>query len=592
MVQADIFKSFYLHKKNSHSNSNPQSPTSKMISNMNNNNNHNSNNHNSSDNNSNAIEIEKGNSDKDLIDYNHEMMENVRSAFLECVRSYYWSRVQKGILDRYSYVTRTLIASVDLGLESVHIGLDDYNFIEKIIDDNNQFFEWPIIRNIYKYLRKNFGFVRKFHRQRIEIISNLLYLFISAHKSSQIKIPYYFSNKRDMVDSVEQALILQESQLLVERAADKLSELQDTLLEYKKTTETLLSILLTLENMLIECRNESVITNVDYHHFLHLIAHDRIAIEKLFRRKSKLKKLENQILLKMQNEIDSNNGKDNTNKDSSNNNNSNIQVKRTKSLLGVISKKWSMSTMKQSSDVSKNTNGPNTDSPTTTSNDINITTTATDNNNNNNNISKSKSLTDLDTSASNNNNTTTTNTNTNTTTGTPLTSIKEKDNTSLVNDLLLSSSDTDDNDNTISIHSPRLAINSNNTSATNNNDNDDNDTFNRLPINTSIKIIFEEISDNDNNKNNDNNDNKIIKLSSKSRERSIRLDNSSAFFHNPFPANLNNSNSNTNTPDLTTHENNSVIDNIISPSMAISSTDSWEPNAHNNSTADNNANNN
>jgi hypothetical protein len=46
------------------------------------------------------------------------LMDSVRSAFLECVRSYYWSRVHKAIIDRHSYIARTLIASVDLGLET------------------------------------------------------------------------------------------------------------------------------------------------------------------------------------------------------------------------------------------------------------------------------------------------------------------------------------------------------------------------------------------------------------------------------------------------------------------------------------------
>ena len=49
-----------------------------------------------------------------------ELMDSVRSAFLECVRSYYWTRVQKGILSRHSYVTRTLTASIDLGLETTN----------------------------------------------------------------------------------------------------------------------------------------------------------------------------------------------------------------------------------------------------------------------------------------------------------------------------------------------------------------------------------------------------------------------------------------------------------------------------------------
>ena len=48
------------------------------------------------------------------------LMENVRNAFLECVRSYYWTRVHKAIIDRHSFVARTLIASVDLGLETTH----------------------------------------------------------------------------------------------------------------------------------------------------------------------------------------------------------------------------------------------------------------------------------------------------------------------------------------------------------------------------------------------------------------------------------------------------------------------------------------
>ena len=92
-----------------------------------------------------------------------QLMDSVRGAFLECVRAYYWTRVQKGlcrrlkidiciflyyitcmiysfisnhlfmymyvlvllivdagILSRHSFVTRTLTASIDLGLETTN----------------------------------------------------------------------------------------------------------------------------------------------------------------------------------------------------------------------------------------------------------------------------------------------------------------------------------------------------------------------------------------------------------------------------------------------------------------------------------------
>lgn len=157
-----------------------------------------------------------------LQEINPELMVSVRTAFSECVRSYYWTRVQKKILPRYSYVTRTLIASVDLGLETISaVGLQDWDYIVKnvldkpkssasssAVDSYIKFLSKPL-EDAYAFLRNNVPLVESYELQCEEDICLILSYFISAHKHAQTKIPYCCGDVSGEIDTLEQAQVVQ-----------------------------------------------------------------------------------------------------------------------------------------------------------------------------------------------------------------------------------------------------------------------------------------------------------------------------------------------------------------------------------------------
>ncbi len=230
------------------------------------------------------------NSNKKDDTVNEALMDNVRSAFLECVRAYYWTQVHKGIFKRYSYVIRTLVASVDLGLETTGTpGLQDWDYIARMIMRKNiAIFDMNIVNTAFTFLQRKVPRVRRYQQRQVENVSNILTTFIAAHKHAQIKIPHYFGPTSD-IDTIEQVEVVRESQELVEQANDRLRQLNDPLLQYRQTKEKLLLILSKLEIMLAQCKEVAVIMNSDLHHFLDSITEERVAIEVLFSRKSKFK---------------------------------------------------------------------------------------------------------------------------------------------------------------------------------------------------------------------------------------------------------------------------------------------------------------
>ena len=151
------------------------------------------------------------------------------------------------------------------------------------------------MKDIYEILHTNSGYFARYEQTRMEEISNILYLFISAHLHAQLKIPYYFGDNPSP-DTIEQAEVVLESNDLVKLATTYLLDQQDTLLEYRKSKDKALQILSLFEAMLVECKEEAVITNYDLYHFQASIKKDRIALEKLFIKKNELKVLEKDII--------------------------------------------------------------------------------------------------------------------------------------------------------------------------------------------------------------------------------------------------------------------------------------------------------
>ena len=163
------------------------------------------------------------------------------------------------------------------------------------INSSNWYTTTPIIKNIWLYLHNNFSYFAEFEQNRVENVSNILYLFISAHLHAQIKIPYYFG-ENPTPDTIEQAQVVLESNDLVKLATSLLLDLHDILLEYRKSKEKVVQILSLFETMLLQFKEEAVITNSDLHHFQDCIKNEREKVDALFSNAKELKRLESIVL--------------------------------------------------------------------------------------------------------------------------------------------------------------------------------------------------------------------------------------------------------------------------------------------------------
>lgn len=66
-----------------------------------------------------------------------EVLKYVRTVYLEIVRTSYWKAIETGKLQRTSYAVQFLLYSVDLGLDEIskgddnwYLGLKDFDFIQ------------------------------------------------------------------------------------------------------------------------------------------------------------------------------------------------------------------------------------------------------------------------------------------------------------------------------------------------------------------------------------------------------------------------------------------------------------------------------
>ncbi|CAK9251174.1 unnamed protein product [Sphagnum jensenii] len=165
-------------------------------------------------------------------------MASTRNAFLECVRGYYWSKVYRGLLTRHSTVTRVLLGSVDLGLETVGTpGLQDWDYIYSYVQGEDSFIE---------YVR---------------------------HKAPAL---YSWFRSRSN-DTPEQVQVVLESEKMVTAALACLSDHDsEETLRYQRTKEKALLILARQEQLLDQFRQEAIIMSADYSHFASLVQDDRL----------------------------------------------------------------------------------------------------------------------------------------------------------------------------------------------------------------------------------------------------------------------------------------------------------------------------
>lgn len=222
---------------------------------------------------------------------NEQLLVNVRSTFLECVRAFYLHKVRKRVLQRYSDVFRYLMASVDYGLESVATSeLQDWDYIERVVTPHPSLidFKWVLelerVKPIYQFLKRHIKVIRKWDRKFHEDCMNTLNYFVFAHQYAQTKIPSAFDLAHNL-SSPEVEHVVRESQIVVRLAMLKLhSTMHDErMLQYRYTKDKLLGILQVCENVLFDLQSEHIIGTSDLEYFLEMLSEERLAFKKLFR---------------------------------------------------------------------------------------------------------------------------------------------------------------------------------------------------------------------------------------------------------------------------------------------------------------------
>ena len=82
-----------------------------------------------------------------------EVLKYVRTIYLEIVRTSYWKGIESGKLQRTSYAVQFLLYSVDLGLDEISKGLDNWYIGLKDFDYiHAEIMQTPAYLNILKWL--------------------------------------------------------------------------------------------------------------------------------------------------------------------------------------------------------------------------------------------------------------------------------------------------------------------------------------------------------------------------------------------------------------------------------------------------------
>lgn len=206
---------------------------------------------------------------------NPTLMKHLRDTFLEVVRTYYWKAVRMGKLERNLYATRVLVASVDHGLElTEEDGLKDWDFLASVLETDNPERLCGLVKAkhyIVRRVTRPYTDVPPFWLEERKIL--MLTTFIDAHLYAQRKIPRHVGN-HDTVDTHEQALVIEESIIVVEDAKRELNNFNARMIQCHKSHQVILKMFHMKEDLVLEFEEEGILSEEDSEHLLEEIARD------------------------------------------------------------------------------------------------------------------------------------------------------------------------------------------------------------------------------------------------------------------------------------------------------------------------------
>jgi hypothetical protein len=153
---------------------------------------------------------------------NEAMLTYIRDCFLHVVRTYYWKCVHTGRVSRHSVALQLLLSSVEVGLETIHTpGLQDWDFIQSIRSHSDSWFS-RFYLGMPKFAQTASSSIMSRLLYTDDVVVSVLTCFISAHEYAQQRIPVYLGEEA-VADTVEQAVVVAESQKLVQKAKSRLN---------------------------------------------------------------------------------------------------------------------------------------------------------------------------------------------------------------------------------------------------------------------------------------------------------------------------------------------------------------------------------
>jgi hypothetical protein len=194
---------------------------------------------------------------------NEAMLTYIRDCFLHVVRTYYWKCVHTGQLSRHSVALQLLLSSVELGLETTHTpGLQDWEFIKRVHSTARGWYSDLHLRLPASMRAGGASLLSRLIHTDDDVVS-VLTCFIAAHEYAQERIPVYLGEE-SVADTVEQAVVINESKKLVSQAANRLlSEFDPAHVKLLKSLQIVHSIQHHQEDQLIRMMDEGILKEHD-----------------------------------------------------------------------------------------------------------------------------------------------------------------------------------------------------------------------------------------------------------------------------------------------------------------------------------------
>lgn len=178
-----------------------------------------------------------------------ESSQAYREAFLQVVKSHYWSSIHQGLLPRTSQSARLLLSSVDVALDTAAESLSDWEAIRSSLEASSA----PLDRGLFSTLTGEHSmgdFMQKAH---------CALSFMEAHRRAREELPRFFH-----VDDLKvQQMVAEESLAECSQAQELLQALPDDLVVLARTEMCARKLLQDQLHEVDELKERGLLTSAD-----------------------------------------------------------------------------------------------------------------------------------------------------------------------------------------------------------------------------------------------------------------------------------------------------------------------------------------